>query len=222
FCKGLQLELVAGMKRWIFDSIQGMVSLPLLRGRLEPQETGTPRRIALCRRHYLSGVVAANHRLALTRLLCGSFYFRGLRTNLLDHPPSSLLCRRCGEGLETPGHVFMQCRDALTVAERESLRESLLRSGFTLRTPSTEVGATQLMKDLIFNWDTVAEIARFVCKVARGWRWFGRRLPTLVSEFAPNTDDEGEDEELETGTEDGSDDGFGTRGNRNGDGLLIN
>ncbi|KAK6984369.1 hypothetical protein R3P38DRAFT_2441293, partial [Favolaschia claudopus] len=52
-CEELQDRLKRSMKEWIVSSIEGMVSVPLLHGRLEPKEDGNPQRIALCQRHYL-------------------------------------------------------------------------------------------------------------------------------------------------------------------------
>ncbi|KAK6977940.1 hypothetical protein R3P38DRAFT_2747256 [Favolaschia claudopus] len=202
----LQKQLIIAMKQWVIDSVEGMVSIPLLHGRLEPQETGAPKRIPLCQRHYLSAVTVSDHRLALTRLLCGSFYFRGLRSNPEIHPAASLLCRKCSGALETPGHVFLQCRDVQTVAAREVLRDSLMQGfGMTLRTPVSAADAHRLLQELIFDFGTVAPVARFIYKVVRAWRFFGRRLPTMVSELAPDTDDEVDLWDFETATEDGSD-----------------
>ncbi|KAK7006674.1 hypothetical protein R3P38DRAFT_3325963 [Favolaschia claudopus] len=190
-CKRLHDELIAGMKQWVLNSVEGMVSIPLLHGRLEPQEEGAPRRIPLCQRHYLSVVSITDHRLALTRLLCGSFYFRGLRTT------------KCGSDLETPGHVFMQCRDLQTVAARETLRETLQREfGVTLRTADSAADAMRGMQKLIFDLKTVVPMARFIYQVVRAWRWFGRRLPTMVSELAPDTDEEADYWNFESAEED--------------------
>ncbi|KAK6993221.1 hypothetical protein R3P38DRAFT_3223843 [Favolaschia claudopus] len=186
-CKRLHDELIAGMKQWVLNSVEGMVSIPLLHGRLEPQEEGAPRRIPLCQRHYLSVVSITDHRLALTRLLCGSFYFRGLRTTLQDHSPASLLCRK----------------DLQTVAARETLRETLQREfGVTLRTADSAADAMRGMQKLIFDLKTVVPMARFIYQVVRAWRWFGRRLPTMVSELAPDTDEEADYWNFESAEED--------------------
>ncbi|KAK6983904.1 hypothetical protein R3P38DRAFT_2807486 [Favolaschia claudopus] len=200
----LQKQLVIAMKQWVIGSVESMVSIPLLHGRLEPQETGAPKRIPLCQRHYLSAVTVTGHRLALTRLLCGSFYFRGLRSNPEIHPAASLSCRKCGGALETPGHVLLQCRDVQTVAAREVLKESLMLDfGMTLRASVTAADAHLVLQELIFNLHTVAPVARFIYKVVRAWRFFGRRLPTMVSELAPDTDEEADFWDFETATEDG-------------------
>ncbi|KAJ7073920.1 hypothetical protein C8F01DRAFT_1098710 [Mycena amicta] len=208
-CDDLLKRLREGARRWIWDSIEGMVSLPLLHGRLEPQEKGAPRVNQLCRRHYLSRVLVTDHRLALTRLLCASFYFRGVRSDLAAHSWASLLCRKCGLELETPGHVFLRCRDAETVLARHALRDALEQDfGKSLPRPSSLDDATRVFQQLIFDWDTVVPTARFVYKVVRNWRWFGRRLPTMVSELTPETDEEGWDAwDFETATEDGSEEG---------------
>ncbi|KAJ7199926.1 hypothetical protein GGX14DRAFT_311502, partial [Mycena pura] len=164
-----QLRTLA--RQWVADSIAGMVSLPLLHGRLEPQEKGAPRAIQLCRRHYLSRVLITDHRLALTRLLCASFYFRGLHTDTSSVPFSQLSCRKCGMDVETPGHVFMQCREERTVAARRELQVTLVHD-FQRVLPQmhSREHAEELMRSLIFDWNTVVPMARFVYKVVRSWR----------------------------------------------------
>ncbi|KAK6969271.1 hypothetical protein R3P38DRAFT_3298591 [Favolaschia claudopus] len=174
----LQKQLIIAMKQWVIGSVESMVSIPLLHGRLEPQETGAPRFL------YASDIICQP-------LLCGSFYFRGLRSNPEIHPPASLLCRKCGGALETPGHVLLQCRDVQTVAARDVLKESLMQDfGMTLRASVSAADAHLLLQELIFDLRTVAPVARFIYRVVRAWRFFGRRLPTMVSELAPDTDDD--------------------------------
>ncbi|KAJ7197666.1 hypothetical protein GGX14DRAFT_402582 [Mycena pura] len=183
-----------------------MVSIPLLHGRLEPKESGTPSVNKLCRRHYLSRVVVTDHRLALTRLLCGSFFFRGLCTNPGLFSFDTTCCRKCGLDRETPGHVFMLCRAQETVAERAALADTLSRDFHRSWDPVfTRNGAEDLMRSLIFDWNTVVPMARFIYQVVRQWKWFGHRLPTMVCELAPESDDEdGGMWDFETVTEDGS------------------
>ncbi|KAJ7062784.1 hypothetical protein C8F01DRAFT_1251598 [Mycena amicta] len=101
-------------------------------------------------------------------------------------------------------HVFMRCRDAETVLARHALRDALEQDfGKSLPRPSSLDDATRVFQQLIFDWDTVVPTARFVYKVVRNWRWFGQRLPTMVSELTPETDEEGWDAwDFETATED--------------------
>ncbi|KAJ7195307.1 hypothetical protein GGX14DRAFT_404011 [Mycena pura] len=180
-CKEITDGIRAGTRQWVWSTIEGMVSIPLLHGRLEPKESGTPSVNKLCRRHYLSRVLVADHRLALTRLLCGSFFFRGLRTNPSLFPFATTCCRKCGLECETPGHVFMLCRAEETVAARGALEDTLRRDfDCSLRRVFTRDGAEDLMRILIFDWNTVVPMARFVYQVVRQWKWFGRRLPTVV------------------------------------------
>jgi hypothetical protein len=195
-CEGLVKSLRAGAKEWLISDIEARVSLPLLHGRREPFPDSPSKRIPLCRRHYLTRVSHSEHRLALTRLLCGSFFFRGLHTNPERFSADSLRCRKCAGAYETPGHVFFQCLARETVEARMELRLALadrhrvvLEHGFASRAE-----AETRMKDLMFDWDTVVPMARFVYRVCRSWRWFGRKLPTMTSELAPDSGDEWEDE----------------------------
>ncbi|KAJ7222344.1 hypothetical protein GGX14DRAFT_558435 [Mycena pura] len=190
-----------------------MVSLPLLHGRLEPQEEGAPRVNQLCRRHYLSRVLITDHRLALTSLLNASFYFRGVRTDIAAHDRARLLCRKCKSDLETPvpGHVFMQCHAEETVVARRDLQEALAAFERTLPRTDTREASESLMRSLIFDWNTVVPMACFIHKVVRSWRWFGQLLPTMVCELTPDSDDDEEGRwDFDSPTEDGSDeDGSG-------------
>ncbi|KAF7306250.1 hypothetical protein MIND_00415600 [Mycena indigotica] len=188
----LLADLRHGAGRWIYNKVNTMVSLPLLHGRLEPLKDKPSRIIRICRRHYLSRVPHTNHRLALTRLLCGSFFFRGLHSHPERFAQETLLCRRCGEAPETPGHVFMQCRARETVELRVELREMLAaRYGVRLgNTPTSRRAAEDLMRDLIFHWETVVPMARFIYGVCKTWSWFGRKLPSMASELAPESVDE--------------------------------
>jgi hypothetical protein len=74
----------------------------------------------------------------------------------------------------------------LALADRHRV---VLEHGFASRAE-----AETRMKDLMFDWDTVVPMARFVYRVCRSWRWFGRKLPTMTSELAPDSGDEWEDE----------------------------
>ncbi|KAJ7230736.1 hypothetical protein GGX14DRAFT_343851, partial [Mycena pura] len=189
-CDSLIHQLRTRAKQWVADSIAGMVSLPLLHGRLEPQEKGAPRAIQLCRQHYLSRVLVTDHRLALTCLVCASFYFQGLHTDTSSFPFSQLSCRKCGMDVETPGHVFIQCRKARTVEARHELRVALLQD-FQVVLPETHSreAMEEIICHLIFDWNTVIPMARFIYKVVRSWRGFGRRLSSMVGEIVPETED---------------------------------
>jgi hypothetical protein len=61
----------------------------------------------------------------------------------------------------------------------------------------TRKAAEDRMRKLIFHWDAVVLMARFIYRVARSWHFFGRKLPTMVSELAPNSDAEEDPNELE-------------------------
>ncbi|KAF7298580.1 hypothetical protein MIND_00804700 [Mycena indigotica] len=156
-------------------------------------------------------VAHTNHRLALTRLLCGSFHFRGLHSDPASHDPASVTCRKCGEDLETPGHVFLQCRARDVVELRVELREELRqRFGATLASePTSQAEAERQLRVLIFAWETVVPMARFVYRVCKAWSWFGRKLPSMASELAPLSDDEQSDDE---GTSSEGENSVGERG----------
>nr|GAT46238.1 predicted protein [Mycena chlorophos] len=186
-----------GKSSWTGDLARVLADLPFHIRRLPSlrnlsTQDKPPRRSPLCRRHYLTRVAHTNQCLALTRLLRGSFYFRGLRSDPDKHAPDSLLCRKCGEASETPGHVFLQCRARETVEARIELRDELRRRyGVLLGVlPSTRKAAEDKMRELIFNWETVIPMARFVYRVCKSWRWFGRKLPTMAREMAPDSADE--------------------------------
>ncbi|KAJ7193622.1 hypothetical protein GGX14DRAFT_577073 [Mycena pura] len=204
-------ELINILRRrarlWVWKTVEEMVSLPLLHSRREPQEEGPARVVQMCRRHYLTRVTIPDHRLALTRLLCGSFFFRGLRSHPGTHTPGGLMCRKCGRERETPGHVFMICEAEETVCAREELRGRLQTMGCLLPRSFGDAHAEAQMRKLIFDWNTVVPMARFVYRVSRSWKFFGRRLPSMVAEVAPDTDEEDAGWEHDTGTEDGSMDG---------------
>ncbi|KAF7291707.1 hypothetical protein HMN09_01262300 [Mycena chlorophos] len=211
YCDELLLELRSRARDWIRKSIDGAVLVPLLHGRLEPQKKGPGKKVAVCRRHYLSRVAIADHRLALTRLLCGSFHFRALRTDPDAHRRVDLLCRKCGSDFETPGHVFMRCRAAETVGARDELRETLQEQwGIALPVLHSREEAESAMRTLIGHNDAVVPMARFVYRVVKSWKFFGRRLPTMVCELVPDSEEELDwevERDFESATEDGSDGG---------------
>lgn len=210
-CDSLVDLLRTRTRHWVWMTIEDMVSLPLLHRRLEPKENGDSSLNKLCRRHYLSRVPVTDHRLALTRLLCGSFYFRGVHNDLDLFSFDQICCRQCQQAVETPGHVFMVCRAEGTVEARRDLRQTLMREhGHALVRVSTSDAAEDLMRTLIFDWNTVVPMARFIYKVARYCEWFGRRSLTRTSQLVPDFD--GADSEAgfagsDSGTEEGSFDG---------------
>ncbi|KAJ7647257.1 hypothetical protein FB45DRAFT_892889 [Roridomyces roridus] len=195
WCDETIKSLREATKDWVSSEIQARVSLPLLHGRREPLEDKPPRPIRMCRRHYLHRVTIPEHRHALTRLLCGSFRFRGIHKPATLVDPLSRLCRKCGLADEVPGHVFMQCLHPDTIAAREELRHGLLeRCNYTLPTSNSDAQAFSLLQDLIFHWDRVIPTARFVLVVAKSWKFFGNVMPTRVCEDDPGAED-GEEEE---------------------------
>ncbi|KAJ7050461.1 hypothetical protein C8F01DRAFT_1264134 [Mycena amicta] len=112
-------------KRWIQREVDLRVSLHLLHGRLEPQEEGPALRIPVYRRHYLHRVKIPDHRHALTRLLSGSFCWKGIHRPGTDTTAEQRRCRLCGEADETPAHVFMQCTAQGVCTARQEWRDQL-------------------------------------------------------------------------------------------------
>ncbi|KAJ7057307.1 hypothetical protein C8F01DRAFT_1256559 [Mycena amicta] len=89
-----------------------------------------------------------------------------------------------------------------TVESRIELRKELAEVyGVELgHAPLGREEAETRMQELIFDWNTVVPMARFIYRVCKSWRWFGRRLPTMVSELAPNSDDEWMEDEADLDT----------------------
>ncbi|KAJ7070667.1 hypothetical protein C8F01DRAFT_920882, partial [Mycena amicta] len=172
WCDATIDELRRKTKVWIAEEVDSRVSLSLLHGRREPFEDKPAKTIAMCRRHYLHRVPIADHRLALTRLLNGSFRFRGIHRPTTQVARELCLCRKCGLEEERPEHVFMQCLDPGTVAAREELRATLLEQ-FDLvlpNGPSSLRDTKLLFQSLIFHWDHVVPTARFVHAVCKNWQ----------------------------------------------------
>ncbi|KAK6984529.1 hypothetical protein R3P38DRAFT_3231790 [Favolaschia claudopus] len=188
------------MKQWLIGSVESMVSIPLLHGRLEPQETGLLSGF-LSARDIIFGCCSNRPSVSSDKAALRILLLLGFAVQPEIHPAASLSCRKCGGALETPGHVFLQVQGCADGGGTGLLKESLLHDfGMTLRASVTAADVHLLLQELIFNLGTVAPVARFIYKVVRAWRFFGRRLPTMVSELAPDTDEEADFWDLETAT----------------------
>ena len=79
-------------------------------------------------RHYLR-IDNPGHRRALTKLLVADHGYGdealGRRTPPI--PLDERRCRLCGQGVETPAHVWLECSDQSLVAMRRSFVAQLLR-----------------------------------------------------------------------------------------------
>ncbi|KAJ7067786.1 MA3 domain-containing protein [Mycena amicta] len=171
-------------------SCTGVIFPSLLHGRREPFEDKPAEARPLCRRHYLHRIPIPDHRLALTRLLNGSFRFRGVHRPETVIAPDLRQCRKCGSADETPAHVFMQCMDPDTCRAREELRTTLAdKFNYDLQLPVADEDARRVMQELIFDWNYVVPMARFIAVVVCNWRWFKNVMPTMVSEDDPGLDD---------------------------------
>ncbi|KAJ7193952.1 hypothetical protein GGX14DRAFT_587410 [Mycena pura] len=173
-------------RAYVHDWVNAQPSLSLLHGRLEPFKEEPSRVVHLTRQHYLHRVTVANHRLALTRLLCGSFHLRGIHRPHSDIPLDDRLCRKCGLEVETPEHVLLLCRDAETAQARQELQDRLrLDFHYDLELPKSHAEAHVTLQQLIFHWHHVVPAARFIHKVSKCWHWFGHVLPTELMEDEP-------------------------------------
>ncbi|KAJ7194960.1 hypothetical protein GGX14DRAFT_545962 [Mycena pura] len=61
---------------------------------------------------------------------------------------------------------------------------------YDLQLPRSHAEAHVTLQQLIFHWDHVVPMARFVYKVSKCWRWFGHVLPTEFLEDEPPFDGE--------------------------------
>nr|GAT50953.1 predicted protein [Mycena chlorophos] len=189
FCDNLRRELRVGCKRFVTGQVQARISLHLLHHRLEPHERGPPTFIHICRRHYLHRISIPDHRLAVTRLLAGAFGFRGVHSSATTVSADRQLCRRCGLEKETPAHVFLACGDPPTIEARLDLRASL-SSQFGYWMPMSYAGVPEnervkILQRLIFHWDRVVPVARFIFRVSKHWKWFGVTFPEDAVETRP-------------------------------------
>jgi hypothetical protein len=115
-------------EKWLGDFIREHASrLPLLQGRLEPNEDGNYVEMALKLRQYLRVPVPA-HRKAITRLYLSS---HTLAIEILRYkeryrqrtPRAFRFCRFCRKAVESESHALLGCmsEEALIVLRREFL-----------------------------------------------------------------------------------------------------
>jgi hypothetical protein len=151
--------------------VDNSTRLYLLHGRLEPLEKDQPRSITAVLRHYLILVVNPAHRKALTRMLTSQhpLAVERLRYKKRYHKeivPRGL--RRCRFGcasVETVEHGMFFCEKS------EKLNQ--LRTAFVLNTSAwvpdvlwiTTSSATAVLRTLVFNRDTVCQVAKFAHQV---------------------------------------------------------
>ncbi|KAJ7149945.1 hypothetical protein C8R46DRAFT_1230104 [Mycena filopes] len=143
-------------------------------------------------------------------------WYSAIRPNIVDssqsHPMTAIEQQTKPPVVEPlDGATDTNATSQLTALVNRLLKERYSARYF-LTTPIDNIRlltitAEAVMRSFIFDWEAVIPMARFIFKVVRSWKWFGRRLPTMVCELAPDTDD-GDDGiwNFETGTEDGSGD----------------
>ncbi|KAJ4478552.1 hypothetical protein C8R41DRAFT_772466, partial [Lentinula lateritia] len=156
--------------------------LALLQCRREPSATGPSKYQARTLRHYLTRVLTPNHRVTLTRLLCGDMVpltFRASPTRIhplepVDYP--SKQCRACNSlgQPESPQHVFLQCSSVpgLYAARERFLTE--IESLVALPNSRSFTNSESLfyLKSFIFGWTSVRPTARFINEAVILWKNF--------------------------------------------------
>jgi hypothetical protein len=186
--------------------IRKIPRLYLLKDRLEPQEDAPPKLIHMFVRHYLHRVRFSTHRVSLTKLIFGEHIFAADTWRGVTMGEECRMCRKIGGGpRETPTHALMLCEaDELTVALREELFRKLERD-FGLRRPArfTEESALFWLKKIIFDWEMVVPVAKFVHSMYRVWSGKVVPAPVIVDAIAaPGTGIPESDEDTDTEAED--------------------
>ncbi|KAF7331487.1 Reverse transcriptase domain-containing protein [Mycena kentingensis (nom. inval.)] len=154
----------------------------LLWGRLESVGDRKLGPVARRRRHYLTMVANADHRIALTRLI---FSNHCLSIELLRYPtryraaiPRDMrLCRFCLASVEDEPHALLGCEADLTLRD---LRDAFLREVFaadsSLRTKYALESDLEFLRSLLASRKTIVRFAKFVHDVLHRFRC----LPAFV------------------------------------------
>ncbi|KAJ3759441.1 hypothetical protein EV360DRAFT_82136 [Lentinula raphanica] len=146
------------------QSIDASSRLTFLQGRREPHKDGTTSRVASTLRHYLTQVRRPEHRVSLTKLLCGDLTpvtFRASPAStrpLPDQQQCPKFCRACQDPLqpETPQHVLLQCQHLPLPHSRTF----------------TDASATFYIKSFVFHWTLVVPSAQYVHDCVSLWKEF--------------------------------------------------
>ncbi|KAJ3852482.1 hypothetical protein EV368DRAFT_40960 [Lentinula lateritia] len=184
--------------QFLQSEIDNSNRLALLQRRREPCATTPSKYQARTLRHYLTRVLSPNHRLTLTRLLCGDMVlltFWSSRTRPLqpaDCPTKQ--CRACkspGQP-ESPQHVLLQCT---SVPGLSIVREQFLTDMTSLVTlPNSRIfsnsKALYYLKAFVFGWESVRPTARFINDAIILWKQF------LTQDLDVEEEDGPSDEEL--------------------------
>ncbi|KAJ3746879.1 hypothetical protein EV360DRAFT_90013 [Lentinula raphanica] len=175
--------------------IDASTRLTFLQGRREPHKDGTTSQVVSTLRHYLTQIRRPEHRVSLTKLLCGdltpvTFRASPASTRPLLHPQHGpKFCRACQDTLqpETPQHVLLQCQ---AIPEILPLRTAFLTTmAQHLPLPRSHIfsdaSAIFYLKSFVFHWTLVIPSAQFIHDGISLWREF----------IGQDTDPESEEEE---------------------------
>ncbi|KAJ7170256.1 hypothetical protein C8R43DRAFT_875940, partial [Mycena crocata] len=181
-CEAVCKAIYASAMKSLEAEITASARLYLLHGRLEPLEDAPPRRITAVLRHYLTLVVNANHRRAITRLLLSQ---HNLAVERLRHsarrkepvPRHLRLCRFGCNKLESVEHALLLCTRSLDLVQKRSRFIAAVSS----KVPSIQTvnhdTATVVLKTLIFNRETVCQVAKFAWQAFRVYDTLPLRRP---------------------------------------------
>ncbi|KAJ3834421.1 hypothetical protein F5878DRAFT_544864, partial [Lentinula raphanica] len=205
--RDLTTESIANLIKGITDCtmsslqqfIDGSSRLAFLQGRREPHKDGSTSRSVSTLRHYLTQVRRPDHRITLTKLLCGDLTpvtFRASPAStrpLPDQHQRLKSCRACHDALqpETPQHVLLQCPSIPGMFPLRAAFLAAMAQHFPLPHSHifTDTSATFYIKKFIFHWTTVVTAAQFIHDAVSLWRNVVGQIPT------PESDLEAEDEE---------------------------
>jgi hypothetical protein len=169
--------LIKEVRSVCVDDLERQISkiprLFLLVDRKEPLEEDEPRLIHMYVRHYLHRISISSHRRSMIKLILGEHTFNAHTWRGRIDGDDCRMCKKLGiNGVkETPQHALMQCcSDARTMEVRAELFASLAESA-GLRRPErfSDDSALFWMRRLIFHWDWVVPMARFVHMVYMIW-----------------------------------------------------
>ncbi|KAJ7096518.1 hypothetical protein B0H15DRAFT_773958 [Mycena belliarum] len=153
--------------------IMASTRLYMLHDRREPLENDPPKKITAVFRHYLELMTNVKHRKSLTRLLVSQHPLAVERMRYKQRYHRTIVardkrvCRFGCNTTETIEHAlfFCVCGDGL-----QSAREQFVKSMEILEPRICAVGpwnATAILKDIIFQRDTVWKVAKYVHKVLK-------------------------------------------------------
>lgn len=136
-------------RRQLTDKINFMTRTYVLRQRAEVDEDGIPCFAHVRLRNYLRDIPTAEHRVALTRLICGGHNLRGVHSVDSDVPLHDQRCRKGCSALETIEHVLFACTADYALVGRRLrclLNMAMSRPGWDWRLPGREL---QVLRNIL-------------------------------------------------------------------------